>query len=269
MNKLFFISILVIISFINIINNNINGTYKLRHWDYSMKNYIKNYLNINKMGDFTKDYENPVILKDVYNLFKYQIINESNSNSYYNNLIGIYYSIIDKNFDMAEKHYKIAIKNNFTAAMYNLAVSLEKLEKLEKYDEIIKYYEMAVINNRTNAMFRLGNYYMKHSNYKNMLKYYMMAANNNHTISMYNLGVYYYNNHEYTMMKIFFNKAVNNGSPYAMCALNMYYNHIEHNKSEAQIYYKLYNKLDLAKYDKNIIIVECNNYFYNIYYRDL
>lgn len=85
-----------------------------------------------------------------------------------------YFEKIQKNTIKMKEYYLLAIKLNYSEAMYRLGSYYSVIEK--NYEEMKKYFKMAIDCNHSAAMHDLGSYFQDiEKNYEEMEKYYLMA----------------------------------------------------------------------------------------------
>jgi TPR repeat protein len=202
-----------------------------------------NYTTLKEITEKTKvyfdEYDIPYtdIIIEMYNNNNINPENYDLNNHIILGLIGLYYSHIYKNCELAKKYFIIANEKGNPDAMFNLGSYYHEIEK--NYDEMKKYYLMAINKGNNDAMYNLGSYYEEiEKNYDEMKKYYLMAINKGNNDAIYNLGYYYHDiEKNYDEMKKYYIMAINKGDGVSMYYLGYYYKDIEKNYDEMKKYY--------------------------------
>jgi len=232
-----------------------------------MEEYIITKLNHYKLKYMKIENENS--LEKIYNLFKNifknNIFEEPSTDIEYF-YYGVYYKIIEENYDLMKKYYLMAIELNHPNSIVNLAYYYEIIEK--NYDLMKKYYLMAIKLNNSSAMYYLALYYKNtEKNYDLMKKYYLMAIGLNNSIAMNNLGYYYqYIEKNYDLMKKYYLMAIELNNSDAMNNLAVYYENTEKNYQSFVELYKYEDKEDIInlfndKFENNINLDQ--KYYYS------
>ena len=243
--------------------------YYYEHIDPNINNMIKYYElgaiydDIDCMFDLAKYYqltEQYDKMKTYYNM----AITNGDSSSMTN--LAQYYKNVEKNYELMEKYYLIAIydvspdkltekhKNldydididfaNVTA-LYNLGLYYQERKQFQK---MIKCYKCAIQKHDSDAMFNLGKYYELNNDYLNMLKYYRMAIDNDDVDAMYALGKFYQDIDDCTMMEKYYEMAVNKHNDInSMMELAKYYSDLSYKTPQFRKYIKMACDTDSLK----------------------
>ena len=191
--------------------------------------------------------------KDIINIFNGNIPKETN-NDFLLNIIGLYYEIIEKNYDEMKKYYFKAVEFNNIEAMNGLSFYYTDIKN---YKEMKKYYLMAIELGDTISMYNLGYYYQRIKNYEEMKKYYLMAFENGNNDGLYYLMEYYslYNNNNYKELEDILLLYFEKGNKEVIIYLAKYYEKFEIDYDKMEKYY-------LIGIEKNILD---SKYFLNLY----
>ncbi len=205
--------------------------------------------------------------KDEIEKLNIMCMDKHNIHSMFN--LGIFNEKI-KNYELAEKFYKIGAEHGNEKCMLNLAIYYKN--KIKDIDLYLKYAIMSVESGSSKAMYNLGCYYNSIKDYEQAKKYYLMSIKLNNSDSMIELGKYYLNGNEqdmeqakkyflmaietnnvghyhmgmfyrkyqidYTESKKYFEQGVENDCLKCIYKLGVIYNE-ESNKSEAKKYFML------------------------------
>lgn len=107
------------------------------------------------------------LTEKLFQMYKYDIVDTTNTDPIYHHSIAIYYEYVKKS-----------------------------------YPEAVKYYLMAIENNNIDAMNNLANYYITvELNYPLAKKYYIMAINSGNSAAMNNIAYCYYTTVKKNMIK--------------------------------------------------------------------
>ena len=101
------------------------------------------------------------------------------------------YNYINAKYELVEKYYLMAIELNDDIAMNNLGTY--HIRTTKKYDLAEKYLMMAINLNNKSAMTNFAYYCSEQKNYELMEKYYLMAIDLNHCLAMHRYGHYLIN----------------------------------------------------------------------------
>ncbi len=210
------------------VENKYNTTFDKKYYD--VENNILKIFNSNNINENEHDLTNVLILY----------------------ILGVYYQLVNINYDKMKKYYLSAIELNSSDAMHKLGYYYQFVEK--NYDEMKKWYLMAIDLKHVKAIYNLGHHYQYvEYNYKKMKKYYWMAINlYNLSDAMNNLGVYYKDiKKNYVKMKKMYIMAINlHNSSNAMNNLGVYYKDIKKDYGSAMKYFVMsINLCNLTAYD--------------------
>ncbi|MEO8769801.1 MAG: tetratricopeptide repeat protein [Ferruginibacter sp.] len=146
-------------------------------------------------------------------------------------------SFLSNDYPNTEKYYLMAVANDDTNAMYNLANFYGDIKK--DYINAEKYYLMAVAKGQSLAMYNLANLYNNIKvDYINAEKYYLMAVDKGHTDAMFNVANLFKNKkQDYANAEKYYLMAVIKGDSSAMYNLALLYKNIKNDSQNAEKYY--------------------------------
>lgn len=208
----------------------------------------------------------------IYNLYKNNNLDQTKKYSGDTcNYIGLYFEI-KNNFELAQKYYLLAIKQNNKYAAHNLGCyykHIKNFQDMEKYlllslnkfnysnsarflanyyfqnndiPQAIKYYQIGAQKNNIVCIIRLTEYYKSQGDNTNYLKYLYQSNSLTDTDSLYGLGKYYFKQKNFELAKKYLEPLVTNNHDKSAYMLGIYY-------------YNINNKL----YEKYFQIAEINN----------
>lgn len=162
---------------------------KLKLWEISYRNI-----------------ENDIVLKYVYDLYENGVYADCDD-ALYLLYAATFANYNDKNYNLSEKYYLLAIDKNKrdSAPIYNLALLYDKHEKytLSEY-----YYSMAIKKGCTPAILNLARLYDLRGEYDLAEMYYLTAIERGCIKSIHNLALMYNKSGEYELAEKYYLMAI-------------------------------------------------------------